>query len=237
MSAERKWRQELRERIDELLHADDFGAAMAEIGKAPLRQAINALTIPLCANHSLAGRRAATAIGALVARLAERDLDAARTMVRRQMWNLNDESGCCAIGAPEAMAEILARMPALAREFAHILVSFINPEGPYLEHLPLQRGAVWGIGRLAVVSPELVQDAAPLLAPLLESEDAGVRGLAARALGMIGGAEGLRSLERLAEDGAEFEFYRDGGLIVLSVGKAARDAMKLINERCGLRSM
>jgi hypothetical protein len=36
---------------------------------------------------------AATAMGAAVARLAHEDTESARVIIRRLMWNLNDESG------------------------------------------------------------------------------------------------------------------------------------------------
>jgi len=120
--------------------------------------------------------------GLLLARLAEEDIEHARIIMRRQIWNLTEESGGCPLGAPELMAEAMAMHRRLAEEYANILVSYIIPEGNYLEHIPLQRGAVWGIGRLAEVYPELVRDAVPFLNELKKSNDDSVRELTCLAL-------------------------------------------------------
>jgi len=47
------------------------------------------------------------------------------------------------------MGEILAAHNGLAQEYAHILLSYAREEGNYLELEALQRGLLWGIGRLA----------------------------------------------------------------------------------------
>ena len=47
------------------------------------------------------------------------------------------------------MADAMARNEKLALEYECILISYIQPEGNYLEHEGLQRGVLWGIGRLA----------------------------------------------------------------------------------------
>ena len=75
--------------------------------------------------------------------------------MRRLMWNLNDESGGIGWRArPEAMGEIVARSERLADEYGHILISYLDPDGNYLEHPLLQRGLLWGIGRFAHARPE-----------------------------------------------------------------------------------
>ncbi len=130
-------------------------------------------------------QRAIKAMGASIAALAEEDMDQARTMMQRFVWDLNDESGGCAWGRPEAMAEAMALHLGLAREFAHLLASFINPEGLYLDYGPLQKGAVWGIARVAKERPGLVRDAAPFLEEMLGAEDPELRELAALALSNI----------------------------------------------------
>ncbi|NQU05806.1 MAG: HEAT repeat domain-containing protein [Calditrichaeota bacterium] len=105
--------------------------------------------------------------------------------MRRQIWNLTEESGGCPLGSPELMAEAMAKHRGLADEYADILVSYIIPEGNFLEFIPLQRGAVWGIGRLAEVYPELVRDAVPHLNELMKSDDDSARELACLALGKL----------------------------------------------------
>lgn len=111
--------------------------------------------------------RAVSLLGPLLAELAGRDLEAARVVMRRLMWSLNDESGGIGWGAPEAMAECLAWHPGLAEEYAHILVSFMREDGFFLEYPPLQRGLMWALGRLAVIQPQLLrQKKPPNISPL-----------------------------------------------------------------------
>jgi hypothetical protein len=87
----------------------------------------------------------------------------------------------------------------LAREYVNILVSYIRKDGNFLEYEPLQQGVLWGLGRLAQTSPELLQDAGAHLHPFLSSEDATLRGLAAWILGLLGGPKHESELESLLE--------------------------------------
>ena len=68
-------------------------------------------------------------MGALVFSLAEQDMESARVVMRRLMWNLNDESGGIGWGSPEAMGEIMARHSGLAEEYSKISV------GPKVFHI------------------------------------------------------------------------------------------------------
>lgn len=84
-----------------------------------------------------------------MAKIAETELERARVVIRRLMWMLNEESGSMAWGVGEAFAEALYHSEALKREYLQIYVSYIWPEGNYLEFPPAQRGILWGVGRLA----------------------------------------------------------------------------------------
>jgi len=134
------------------------------------------------------------------ARLAETDREAAGNMVKRYMWNLNEESGGCAWGAPEAMAEMLANHEGLCNEYGHLMVSFITPEGLYLDYPLLQRGVVWGIGRMSERGRPISPDPVPQLEPLLDSPDEVLRALSARAVSLLG-AKGLAEKLMNAEAG------------------------------------
>ena len=68
--------------------------------------------------------------------------------MRRLMWSLNDESGSIGWGAPEAMAEIMARNKKLADEYYKILISYSEQGKNYLEHEGLQRSVRRGIERI-----------------------------------------------------------------------------------------
>jgi hypothetical protein len=151
--------------------------------------------------------------------------------MRRLMWQLNDESGGIGWGCPEAMGEILARHERLAKEYAHILISYTRPEGNYLEHEVLQRGLLWGIGRLSQVRPELVKDAAQYIIPYLKSPDANVRGLAALIMGLLEVKEARPSLEQLTDDKAELKTYIDHRFIKNRVKELAEEALKKLLSR------
>ena len=56
-------------------------------------------------------------MGALGSRMGQKNMEKARIVMRRIMWNLNDESGGIGWGSPEAMGEILCQSPELALEF------------------------------------------------------------------------------------------------------------------------
>jgi hypothetical protein len=171
---------------------------------------------------------AVSALGGAVAALARRDMESGRVAVRRFMWQLNDESGGIGWGCPEAMAEALALHGELAREYAAILISYIREDGNFLEYEPLQRGAVWGIARLAQARPSLVYPAVPHLLRLLSSKDAGVRGLSIWALGILGAGEAKDAVQDLAVDGARVEIYRNGVVERVSISALASEALDRI---------
>jgi hypothetical protein len=166
---------------------------------------------------------AVTALGQIVAAVADEEMEAGRVVMRRFMWMLNDESGGIGWGAPEAMGEIMACHAGLAAEYAHMLVANMREEGNFLELPMLQRGLLWGIGRLAAVRPGLMQDknAGLYLLPYLDSPDQEVRGLAVWALNKLGGAGSERLME-LVDDGAAVTIYQNHMLKSYTVGELAR---------------
>jgi len=129
------------------------------------------------------------------------------------------------------MAEILANHDGLAEEYAHILVAYMREDGSYLNLTPLQRGLVWGIGRLAEARRDLLEkwEAPAYLLPYLDSEDPEVRGLAARALGIlqVEGAKG--KLAVLKNDSSGVLLYDKGKLETMTVGELAGEALASIS--------
>jgi hypothetical protein len=217
----------LKKTIEPLLSGagKDLDAALAQVAALPPRRAISPLIGFFCHRDDLVRWRAITAAGALVARLAEADMEAARVIVRRLMWSLNDESGGIGWGAPEAMGEIMARHPRLAREYACILVSYLNEAGNYLELPALQSGALWGVGRLALARGELLTEVPPLLPPFLESRLPAHRGLAAWITGRLRATALKPLLSPLIGDTMRFEFYDGRELIPRSVNQMAANAL------------
>ena len=151
--------------------------------------------------------------------------------MRRLIWQLNDESGGIGWGCPEAMAEAMAQNERLAEEYGCLLISYIQPQCNYLEHESLQRGVLWGIGRLARSRFHWVRDAAALLLPYMESVDPVLRGLAAWAAAPIAGRESIAKLRQLLNDPAEFSIYCDGRTVKHSVGRLAEAALAAAEQR------
>lgn len=207
-------------------HAEERNRAIKS-PHPPLSRLLSHLSRP---DADLRKWQAVAEIGARAAKLAEKDMEHARNIVRRLMWMLNDESGGAGWGAPEAMGETLARSGALAAEYAHILTSFIKKDGNYIENKALQRGVLWGIGRLAQVEPKLVKDAGQHLAPFLKSDDASLRGLAAWIAGLIREKSVRSYLEDLADDDSEFTLFLEKNLTSLRVGDMARRALTDLRE-------
>lgn len=178
----------LRRRVHELLGSEDWEQVLRELRKISPRKAINPLISVFYDSDLELRSKAISAFGQVVADLANEDMEAARVVMRRLMWTLNDESGGIGWGAPEAMAEAMACHPGLAEEYVRILLSYIREDGNFLEYGPLRRGALWGIGRLAQVYPEMLieLDAAKYIRPYLEDDDESSRSLSAHALRMLG---------------------------------------------------
>ncbi len=151
-------------------------------------------------------------MGNVVSSVAGADIESARVVMRRLMWNLNDESGGIGWGSPEAMGEIIARNMQLGEEYSRILISYINKDGNYLENEVLQQGVIWGIGRIAGVKPHLMRDSFVFLIPSLDSCDAMLRGLSVWAIGAIDPVRAQSVLLHLKNDDSVIKIYSDGNI-------------------------
>jgi hypothetical protein len=219
----RKWRgRDLKRKVLDLLRAEDISQALETIGSLPPRQVINPLFSFLCSTEPQVKWRAVKAIGEVVKNIAEEDMESARVIMRRMIWNLNDESGGIGWGLPEAMGEVMAQHHGLANEYVMILKSYIQEDGNFLEYQPLQRGVLWGLGRLAQERPELLKNATPHLRPFLSSANVILRGLAAWTMGLIAGSQGDPALAPLESDETGTErSYR-----ISELARKARCSMK-----------
>ena len=230
--------RKIKEEVLALLASEDldqiFRAARLYAEKDLVSPLFSALSRP----EETVRWHAVSVFGQCLPRLADQDMEAARIVMRRFLWSLNDESGGIGWGVPEAMAEVMLHHDGLAREYLHMLLSYLRPDGP-LEHqdgnfleLPfLQRGLLWGIGRLAsrlapmLVSRGVVTD----LLPYLQSEDGEVRGLTAWALGRLRAAIARDGLLPLAADSSQVHLYRQGQVSLVSVAELVEDALIQIN--------
>ena len=210
MDINRTGGRSLKKKIFEILSGNDFKERISEIRRFPGRQVVNHLFSCLYNTDELIKWRAVTAMGDVVSSVADADIESARVVMRRLMWNLNDESGGIGWGSPEAMGEIIARNMRLGEEYSRILMSYINKDGNYLENEFLQQGVIWGIGRIAGVKPHLVKDSFVFLIPSLESGDAMLRGLSAWAIGAINPVRAQSVLSHLKNDDSVIKIYSDG---------------------------
>jgi hypothetical protein len=217
--------RQLKKILPALLKSEEFEKSLEEICLIPVRRVVNPLFSFFYNTDELVKWRAVTAMGVVVARLADEDFESSRIVMRRLMWNLNDESGGIGWGSPEAMGEIMARHDRLAREYACILVSYINETGNFLEHEMLQRGVLWGLGRLAHMRPELVRDAAAYLPLFMKSNDALHRGLAAWVAGAIPSEMTESLLKHLTTDEARIDVFINMNLEERTVGQLAVEAL------------
>jgi len=215
----------LKKRVFELLTSTDFESALKKLTTYPARKVINPLFSYLLSTDEQTRWRAITAMGVVVARLAQENMESARVIMRRFIWMLNDESGGIGWGVPEAMGETIASHEGLAREYVRMLISYTNEDGNFLEYDPLQRGAVWAVGRVAQVRPALVRDAIPHLISSLRSPDAAIRGLAAWALGLLGAKAARSQVEALLEEETDISIYVDGRLSSRSLSDLAKEAL------------
>lgn len=241
MSKFRKLKAELAER----LAGDGWEPCLEEIGRAPgPREYIGPLTA-LLPRAGLLRWRAVLGLGAAVPALALLRMEEARTVMRRFMWHLNEESGNLGWGIPESLGEILSRSEALAAEFNRILFSYVLDSGRednYIDYAPLLRGCFWGAGRLARARPDLGRSALGGFVDGLGHEDGLVRAQAALALLKLLEAapelarcpepallaKAVAYLRRLESDGMECEDFDGVRILYPAAGQLAGRALGLL---------
>lgn len=124
-------------------------------------------------------------LGLLAKDLATRGIEPLRDIIRRLLWTMNDESGNVGWFAPEAIGEILANVPRLAREFAGLLPNFLEEE-------PFEQGTHWAMVRVAEANSagpageKFLEASADVLLQSLKDKDAYIRAYAALALKRLG---------------------------------------------------
>lgn len=225
----------IKQEVLALLASADLDRICQEVRRYAEKDLVNPLFSALSRPEEMVRWHAISVFGQVVSRLADQEMEAARIVMRRFLWSLNDESGGIGWGAPEAMAEIMLHHDRLAGEYLHMLISYLRPDGPlahqdgnYIELPALQRGVLWGIGRLAAGrAKELTARGVTAdLLPLLCSEDGGVRGLAVWALGRLQGGEmACRELQPLITDTTLVRLYEEGQVQVVSVSDLVKEAL------------
>lgn len=230
MAPQKQSNRQLKREVLELLGSGELDRVLDALCEMPARQVINPLLSFLLSTDPGVKWAAVTAIGAVVGKLADNDMEAARVIMRRLMWQLNDESGGIGWGCPEAMGEIMACHAALAREYADVLVSYVKKDGNFLEYEPLQQGVIWGVGRVAQVHPHLVVDAVPHLLPFVNSTHPALRGLTVWVLGLLHAKEAWPLIKGLLNDPSKVTIYQNQGLCTLSVMDLSREVLSRLEK-------
>lgn len=224
----------IKRQVLELLRSQDLSHCLEALRVFPAKDAVNSLFSAICREEPILRWRAVSCMGEAVARLADTEMEAARIVMRRFLWSLNDESGGIGWGAPESMAEVMCRHAGLADEYVNMLISYMREDGEeicqdgnYIEHPLLQRGLLWGVARLSECRPELLlaRGAGNDIVPYLEAPDAETRGLAALACGNLSLTAAEPLLRGLTEDAASLNLYRDGDLAPATVAALAQSAL------------
>ncbi len=215
----------LKKTVRELLLRKDLDAALEQLYTMKLRRVINPLFSFFCSGDEMLRWRSITAAGAIISKMADRQIEDARIMMRRLMWTLNDESGGIGWGSPEAMGETMARSAVLAKEYAAIFASYLNPDGNYLEHEILQRGVLWGASRLARSRGTAAARTAPFLGAFMESNDPVHRGLAARCALALAPFAVVPIPQHILEDETIIRLYTGEALQDIPVCQLATDGI------------
>lgn len=216
----------VKDQVYSLLRSTHIDQALETLQRIPSRKVINPLFSFLYHGDQVVKWNTVRAMGIITDYIAHDDMESARTVVRRLMWNLNDESGGIGWGSCEAMGEILALNRDLAKEYSTMLLSYAKKDGNYQEHELMQRGVLWGIGRLAQKRPELANDIAPSIEPYLSSPDSVVRGHAAWVAGLLNNPVLCDGLKSLAADCTEIDIFLSNKLITRKISALANEAIE-----------
>ncbi len=133
---------------------EDYPVFLTKLLDNPPEKTINVLFSLLLSKSDKIKWHSVVGFGAVVKKIAEKNIEKARTIMRRCMWMLNDESGGIGWGIPESMAESMANHKQLFEEYHKIFLSYLfeRKEGDnFLEFLPLRRGGFWGLAKLCNV--------------------------------------------------------------------------------------
>jgi len=198
----------------ELLLARDFDGIVEWIRQD--RHALRSISASLFDSDRLVCWRAIEALGKVAPLVADRDIEKVRVLVRRLLWQMNDESGNVGWYSAEAVGEIAANVPQVIPEYANILISFLVEE-------PFERGAAWAIWRMAGVSPWVYRTSIDGIAKHITDADPFIRAHLYKALMLIDREAAQQHTSVLASDATAFTYYdlSSGDFVETTVAEAA----------------
>ncbi|EKD36072.1 MAG: hypothetical protein ACD_75C01649G0002 [uncultured bacterium] len=232
-------RRQLKKRLLEILEKEKLETILQVISGYQEHLLLNPLFIALCNREEKVRCHAVCCFGRIVPAMAMRDMESARIVMRRFLWSLNDESGGIGWGAPEAMAEIMCHSERLRSEYLHMLISYMREDGDerfqdgnYIELPMLQRGLLWGIGRLCQLHRgEMIEHRiGGDVAAYLNSPDSHVIGLAIRCLGMLGASSESARIAPFLKNNTELSLFIDDAIQHVTVAQITEHALLQIDQ-------
>ena len=228
-------RLQAKNHIISLLRLDDLTAILGELPSLPEKHLLGGLFSCLCHPEELVRWHAVSGFGLVVPASAASDMEAARMVMRRFLWMLNDESGGIGWGLPEAMAEVMFHSSPLAAEYLHMLVSYPMDEGPelfqignFLEQELLQAGVLWGLCRMAQAHrDELIGLGLDRnMEVYLSSRTGAVKGMACRLIGLLSLSEYSTLITAACDDPRPVRIYHEGAFLDQTVAGLAESALR-----------
>lgn len=237
-------RRQLKKNVLAILHKSDLEEIYEDLERYQNQRLLNPLFSALCHPEEIVRWHAVSCFGRVVPAIEDKSPEAARIVMRRFLWSLNDESGGIGWGSPEAMSEIMCQSSLLRKEYLHMLISYMREDGEeefqdgnYLELPMLQRGLLWGVGRLCQSIPvEMIgQQIAPDLAAYLDSADQDVSGLAIWCLGLLRLDDTQERIRDFLNSRFELRLFLAGKVQKIPVAQLARKALNLVSpEECSI---
>jgi hypothetical protein len=230
-------RRELKKELLATLEQKDLDIITHFLKQHPPHLLLNALFIALNNPIEQVRWHAVWGFGQIVSKVVDKDPESARIVMRRLLWSLNDESGGIGWGAPEALAEIMFHSSVLRQEYLHMLVSYMREDGDepfqdgnYLELPFLQRGLLWGIGRLCqghckeMSARHIIDD----ILAYLNSPDEQVVGLAIWCLGLLqeDGEKATTKIAEFLDHHVEVQLFVNNKLMTITIAELAKNCLR-----------
>lgn len=205
-------RRQLREKIVTLLKAADF-QGLSEL--AAQDSGVAAILMQFFYDPSdLLHWRALEGMGHVAGSHPEQ----VQKLITRLLYLLNEDSGSNGWGAAAALGEIGRHQISLVKDIISMFIGFL--EEPFS-----QEPMIWGVGRLAEVHPELLEEVLPIIVPFLTNPKPQLRGLAVWCLGKARYCSASDAIQTLQGDDQPIQLYDHGRLYQTTVGQVAREAL------------
>jgi hypothetical protein len=149
--------------------------------------------------------------------------DKVRQYIRTLFWSLNDESGGIGWSAPQAIAEIIVHIPAVADPYGSMLIAHT------IDEPPLVKGCLWGIGRMGNLIADSLEFFKRQIIALFQTDDAEMLGLAAWAVGEACFTPAKPLLEKLKSSTEAVRIYVGNDFLEKPLGQWAQEAFAKIH--------